>query len=201
MSLSFSSLTIKQYLSKEHNFPVLSLITCCYFIGGLLSFAGLKELYKLNTFVIHQCQVKSIDLKFLDRNLYPRWNITVVHDNQIIDDFLIASTGLTSESEAWNVAQQYKINETYSCYHSRNQTFFIQWGWQWDKPSKLKACRSFLGGVPLLVTAAILHKLRRRYQTEFRITPSQQQTTTAMETPPPTYNEAVQQSSIQETRI
>src|ERR1700722_13572771 len=96
----FSSARINPYLTNEENVCAVLLIVVCSMISGMLSYDGLEELYKTNTFVIRQCQVKSIDLKYLDRSLHPRWNITVVHENQAVDDFLIASTGSTLESDA-----------------------------------------------------------------------------------------------------
>jgi len=109
MPSSFSCSRIKQYLAEKDNFPLFILLALNYFFGIILSGSGSEELYKANTFAIHQCQVKSIDFKFINRNLRPRWNITVVHHNQTINDSLLAPKGFTLESEAWDAAQKYKV--------------------------------------------------------------------------------------------
>jgi len=108
MSSSFS-LRIKQYLGKERNFCITLLIIVCYFFGMPLTIGGLKELYKIHTFVVHPCQVKSIDLKIRELSFYPRWNFTVLYENQTRDDSLITSTGFITESRAWSAANEYKV--------------------------------------------------------------------------------------------
>jgi len=108
MSSSFS-LRIKQYLGKERNFCITLLIIVCYSFGMPLTITGLKELYKIHTFVIDQCQVKSIDLKIRYSLFCPRWNFTVLHENQTRNASLIASTGFRTESRAWSVANEYNV--------------------------------------------------------------------------------------------
>jgi hypothetical protein len=105
----FSCARIKQHLAKEKNFIVIVIIPFCCIFGFILLVTGSQELHKSSTFVIHECQVKTIDLKFNVGKLYPRWNITVVYENQRIDDFVIASTGSTSESDAWSEAHKYQV--------------------------------------------------------------------------------------------
>jgi len=105
----FSCARIKHHLAKEKNFFVIVIIPFCCFFGFVLLVTGSQELYKLSTFVIHECQVKTIDLKFDVGKLHPRWNITVVYENQRIDDFIIASTGSTWETDAWSEAHKYKV--------------------------------------------------------------------------------------------
>jgi hypothetical protein len=83
MSSSFSCLTIKQYLAKEQKFFVVACTASCYLFGLILLLSGSQELYKSKRFVVHHCQVKSTDLKYINRSLFPRWNITVMDDNKI----------------------------------------------------------------------------------------------------------------------
>ncbi|CAF1535638.1 unnamed protein product, partial [Rotaria sordida] len=126
-------------------------------------------LYKIHTFIVHQCQVRSIDLKIRKLNYYPRWNITVLYENQTRDDSLIASTGFSKESQAWNVANEYKINETYLCYRAENDRSVIQWDWQWNEPSKVKAAGFLFVGIMLLSIGGLISMLKRHYQEKFKI--------------------------------
>lgn len=100
---------IKGRLAEEKNILVIGVITFCYFFGIILSINGLIELYKSNTFIIHHCQVKSIDLDIQKSNFYPRWNITVTDKNETRNDTIISSTRFSSEECAWNKAHQYKV--------------------------------------------------------------------------------------------
>jgi hypothetical protein len=109
MSSFFSIVRIKNYLGEERNLCIGIFIIFCYVFGGPLSIVGLKELYKTRTFVIHQCQVKSIDLKTRQGYFYPLWNITVLYENQTRDDSLIASTGSSTNGQAWRSAYAYKV--------------------------------------------------------------------------------------------
>jgi hypothetical protein len=97
---SSSSLRIKQYLAKDNNTCIAILITACYTLGAPVFILGIKELYKTHTFVIGQCQIKSIDLIPGNHGFYPRWNITALHENQTKHDTLIASTFFFIESRA-----------------------------------------------------------------------------------------------------
>ncbi|CAF1546588.1 unnamed protein product [Rotaria sordida] len=106
---STTSLTIKQYLAKENNCKIALLIISCSTIGILVLFHGLKELYKIKTFIMGQCQVKSIDLKTEKDNVYPLWFITILHDNQKSEDIIIGSTGYRTRYEAWKAAHDYRV--------------------------------------------------------------------------------------------
>ncbi len=110
------------------------------------------------------------------------------------------------------VSHRLQINQTYLCYRSRNETSIIQWTWQWNKPSKLKAYGSLFGGVSLSTIAVVLIILIQRYQIEFTNTrqqqqiemsvrtEEQQQSTPPPESPPPAYDEVVQWPMRNETR-
>jgi hypothetical protein len=109
MLLSSSPLKTKKYLTKDQNSCVILLIGICYIFSILLLFCGSEEFYKLNTLIIGHCQVKSIDLKSLRNNYFPRWSITVLYKNQTNNDILIASYGTKSDKWAWIKARKYQV--------------------------------------------------------------------------------------------
>ena len=110
--MSFSSTTslrIKQYLAKENCCKIAFFIISCSTIGILLLFHGVTELYKIKTFIIGQCQVKSLDLKTEKDSVYPLWFITILHDNQKSEEIIVGSTGYRIRYEAWNAAHDYRV--------------------------------------------------------------------------------------------
>jgi hypothetical protein len=109
MSSSFCSLRIKKCLSKENNSCVSLLIFLCYLIFGILIFIGSIEFHKLKTFVTHQCEVKSTDLKKERRVFRPRWNISVIEQNRTTNHLLISSVVLTPKKLAWKEARKFKV--------------------------------------------------------------------------------------------
>jgi hypothetical protein len=100
---------MKEHLAGKDNVFVLCFVIFCSIVGFMFSMIGLLELYKSNTFVIHQCQIKSIDLTKIELNFYPSWIITVIDDNQIEDQILTLSFGSTSQNWPWNNENQYKV--------------------------------------------------------------------------------------------
>ncbi len=114
MSSCISCSRIKQRLAAKGNIWIIFLMVLCYIFGVVLPIIGLIELYKSKTFAVYGCQIKAIDLKFESGKLYPRWNITVVHENKTINDSLMGSNGLSSESDAWIAADKYKVMNKFS---------------------------------------------------------------------------------------
>ncbi len=78
MPLILYCLKFKQNLAEKRSIALLYFLAMNLVVAILFSEVGSKELYKSNTFTTDQCQIKSIDLKFMSGSLYPRWNITVV---------------------------------------------------------------------------------------------------------------------------
>jgi len=99
----------KKNLTKDQNSCIVLIIGICYVIGSLLLYCGSEELYKLNTLIIGHCQIKSIDLKYVRNSYFPRWNMTIMYQNETNDDILIGSFGTKSDKWAWIKAREYKV--------------------------------------------------------------------------------------------
>ncbi|UJR07990.1 hypothetical protein I4U23_012269 [Adineta vaga] len=174
-----------------------------YGISLVLFIVAFNELYKINTFVLGQCKVKSIDMKFRSPNLYPRWNVTIVDENLIRNYSLIDLSGFSDEDNAWNAARKYQINGIYSCYRSADYSFL-----QWNKPSKSQFIGQILGGVLFFLTITVLILCRQWYRKTHRNTRQEQreeislnsrelQTMSNPEIPPPSYQEVMQTTTLQ----
>jgi hypothetical protein len=94
---------------KNRKSCLIVLISISYFLSILFLYFGSEELYKYQTLIIGQCQVKSIDLKFLRNSYFPRWNLTICYLNQTINQILIESIGTKSDRWAWIKARKYKV--------------------------------------------------------------------------------------------
>ncbi|CAF0954016.1 unnamed protein product [Adineta steineri] len=180
MLTSFPSSRTKQHLLKDQNSCIIILIGICCFLGCLLLYFGSQELYKFKTLIIRHCQVKTFDVKHERQSYFPRWNITIIYKNETIDDFLRESVGTRSERWAWTTARKYKINETYLCYHSRNETSIIQWGWQWNQPIELKAYAFLLFAVIFFIIAIVLLIWRQYFKTKLNNTQQPRQLSTLL---------------------
>ncbi len=111
--LSSLSARTKQRLSEKNNIWAILLIIVWCALGVFVLTVGLEELYESKTFIIGQCRIKTIDFKFKNGRLHPRWNITVGHENETIDDSIIASSGSTSENDAWIAAHEYNVRNKF----------------------------------------------------------------------------------------
>ncbi|CAF1290718.1 unnamed protein product [Adineta ricciae] len=200
-SPSFCS-KFKYYIVVDGSPLYINAVFLGYIIGVVIITAGFYELYRLYTYIVGKCQVKSIDMKFRDSKLHPRWNITSTYENKTINYSLIAADGFSYKDSAWSHAQKYQINHTYPCYRSKNDAL-LAWTWQWKLPSKFKVYGNIYGGVLLLMITTILILWRRRYrkiqqEQEAEAAASnfdRQQELQSMnyaETPPPAYNEVMQ---------
>lgn len=102
------------------------------------------------------------------------------------------------------------MNQTYSCYRSRNHESDLLWTWQWNKPSKFNVFGLFISATVLVYLTMALRLFRRchpgddtdiRQQIDlqnqltalFSDDEEQQQPTAPVESPPPTYEEAMKQ--------
>ncbi|UJR11004.1 hypothetical protein I4U23_015188 [Adineta vaga] len=164
MVLSFASSRPKKHLTKDQNSCIVLVVGICCFLGALFVYTGSQDIYKLRTLIIGRCQVRSLNVKHTRYNYFPCWNITVIYENETKEDYVIESTGTRSDRWAWIQARKYQVNNTYSCYHSRNETSIIQWGWQWSRPRKLKAYTLFILGCILISITIVLLIMRRRFQ-------------------------------------
>jgi hypothetical protein len=122
MLSSFPSLRKKQHLTKDQNSLIILLIGICSIFAALLLYLGSQELYKVKTLVIRYCQVTSLGLKYQRHSFFPHWNITMIDENKIKDDFLIESIGTRSERWAWINARKYKVSFRIS---KLNQFFLV----------------------------------------------------------------------------
>lgn len=104
-----SSLKRKSRLTKDQNSSILLVISILYIFSIILLYFGSEEFYKLNTFIIRHCQIKSIDLKSGRNSYFPRWNVTIIDQNKTIDDFIITSFGTKSDKWAWIKAKKYQV--------------------------------------------------------------------------------------------
>jgi hypothetical protein len=109
MSSSLNSAKIDENLLKNRKSCLIVLISICYLLSILFVYFGSEELYKFETLIIGQCQVKSIDLKFLRNSYFPRWNLTIYYLNKIINQSLVESIGTKSDRFAWIKANKYKV--------------------------------------------------------------------------------------------
>lgn len=128
MLLSTSSclqLQTKSRLTKDQNSFIKLLISICYIFGIVLLYCGLEEFYKLNTFIIRQCKIKSFDLKSGRNNYFPRWNITIIDANQTNEHIIMESSGTKSDKWAWIKARKYKVFYYYIIHFFFYKIYFI----------------------------------------------------------------------------
>lgn len=79
-------------------------------IFALIFFAyGGLELYRVDKFVVDQCQVRSIDIIEDDDMYRTRWNLKVIHGHEEIDGHIISSTGSSIKPLARVFASNYKV--------------------------------------------------------------------------------------------
>ncbi len=53
--------------------------------------------------------MKSMDLKYTRNSYFPRWNITIIYQNETNNDILIAPIGTKSDRWATIKAREYKV--------------------------------------------------------------------------------------------
>ena len=100
---------IRQRFVKKHYCFSTALVCFCCLSAVVLLIVGAIELYKLKTFIVRQCHVKSVDVIQRDDRFYPRWTIQVRDEERITIEYMFGSTGFSSASWAWNSAEKYMV--------------------------------------------------------------------------------------------
>lgn len=96
-------------LTKDQKSCVILIIGICCFLGALLLYIGSQDAYKLSTLSRGLCRVRSVNVKYTRYNYFPCWNITVMYENKIREEYMIESTGTRSDRWAWITARKYQV--------------------------------------------------------------------------------------------
>ena len=106
---SSSSSRQTKRLTKDQRSCVVLIVGICCFLGALLLYTGSQDAYKVSTLSRGLCRVRSVNVKYTRYNYFPCWNVTVMYENRIREEYMIESTGTRSDRWAWIKARKYQV--------------------------------------------------------------------------------------------
>ncbi|UJR12815.1 hypothetical protein I4U23_016988 [Adineta vaga] len=191
MTLSSFKAFVTQRGGRRNGPCAIILILMSYFCAVVGLIFGINELRQLTSYVERNCQVTSVDVirSSNKKGWSPAWNIIVLGEGSErtteVKDRMIMDNAFNPKKLASLFAEKKEIDQIYPCYRHRDHPSAGTWGWQWTKPSTLKACSYLFGFLILLILGTALMVLRKIYQRQTNQEREEMELTEPLATPPP----------------